>query len=54
MGDAPMVNGWHQAALLTVTLSGMLLTAKIFSKNVKTSKHHALEAPGGPVTQFGD
>jgi hypothetical protein len=57
MGDAPMVNGWHQAALLTVTLSGMLVTAKIFSKNVKTSKHHALEgshSPGGPVAQFGD
>jgi hypothetical protein len=57
MGDAPLVNGWHQAALLTVTLSGMLVTAKIFSKNVKTSKHHALEgshSPGGPVAQFGD
>lgn len=57
MGDAPMVNGWHQAALLTVTLSGMLVTARIFSKNVKTSKHHALEgshSPGGPVAQFGD
>jgi hypothetical protein len=31
MRDAPTVNGWHEAALVTLTFSGMLLTAKIFS-----------------------
>jgi hypothetical protein len=57
MGDAPMLNGWHKTALVTVTLAGMLLTAKLFSRNLKASKHHALEgshAPGPPVAQFGD
>lgn len=58
MGDAPIVNGWHQAALVTMALSGMLLTAQIFSRDyVKTPEHLALE--GGrtasrPVAQFGD
>src|SRR5712672_2893256 len=32
MRDAPMVNGWHETALVTLALSGMLLTAQIFSK----------------------
>jgi hypothetical protein len=58
MGDAPIVNGWHQAALVTMALSGMLLTAQIFSRNyVKTPKHLALEggrAASRPVAQFGD
>jgi hypothetical protein len=56
MGDAPMVDGWHKTALVTVALSGMLLTAKLFSRNLKSSKQHALEGshpPGPPVAQFG-
>lgn len=32
MGDAPVVNGWHEAALVTITLSGMFLTAQTFSR----------------------
>jgi hypothetical protein len=33
MGNASMLNGWRQFALLSVTLTGMLITAKIFSKS---------------------
>jgi len=58
MGDAPIVNGWHEAALVTMALSGMLLTAQIFSRNhVLTSKHLSLEGQPGtgrPAAQFGD
>jgi hypothetical protein len=59
MGDAPIVNGWHEAALVTMALSGMLLTAQIFSRNhVMTPKHLSLEgqpgAAGRPAAQFGD
>jgi len=58
MGDAPIVNGWHEAALVTMALSGMLLTAQIFSRNyVKIPKHLALEggrAANRPVAHFGD
>ncbi|MFY9532355.1 MAG: OpgC domain-containing protein [Candidatus Acidiferrales bacterium] len=32
MGDASRVNGWQQIALVGATLSGLLLTARIFSK----------------------
>ena len=57
MGDAPIVNGWHEAILLTMTLSGMLLTARIFSnKQRQTAKGHGLanRSAGGPIAQFGD
>jgi len=33
MGNASMLDGWRQAALLTATFSAMLLTAKVFSKS---------------------
>jgi hypothetical protein len=33
MGNAAMLNGWRQAALLVATFSAMLLTAKFFSKS---------------------
>jgi hypothetical protein len=33
MGNASMLNGWRQAALLTATFSAMWLTAKLFSKS---------------------
>jgi hypothetical protein len=51
MRDAPMVNGWHETALVILALSGMLLTAQIFSK-----KRPALGARvvSRPVVQFGD
>jgi hypothetical protein len=33
MGNASMLNGWRQFALLTVTFAAMWITAKIFSKS---------------------
>jgi hypothetical protein len=33
MGNASMLNGWRQFALLSVTFTAMLITAKIFSKS---------------------
>jgi hypothetical protein len=52
LGDSPTVNGWHEAALVTVTLLGLYLTAQIFSrKQSKPSKAHVL---GRPLPQFGD
>ncbi len=33
MGNASMLNGWRQFALLGMTFTGMLITAKIFSKS---------------------
>ena len=33
MGNASMLNGWRQFALLSVTFTAMFITAKIFSKS---------------------
>jgi hypothetical protein len=33
MGNASMLNGWRQFALLSVTFAAMFITAKIFSKS---------------------
>ena len=33
MGNASMLNGWRQFAILTATFAAMLLTAKLFSKS---------------------
>jgi hypothetical protein len=33
MGNASMLNGWRQFALLSITFTGMLITARIFSKS---------------------
>jgi hypothetical protein len=33
LGNASMLSGWRQCALLSVTFTGMLVTAKIFSKS---------------------
>jgi len=33
MGNASMLSGWQQFALLTITITGMLITARIFSKS---------------------
>jgi len=51
MRDAPMVNGWHETALVTLALSGMLLTAQIFSKKRPAVGAQAISRP---VVQFGD
>src|SRR5258708_22428658 len=52
MRDAPMVNGWHEAALVAITLSGMLLTAQIFS--TKPPAVGGDRTTTRPVPQFGD
>jgi hypothetical protein len=52
MGDAPMVNGWQQAALLIMALSGMWLTAQIFCR--KFPEPVAAPAARRPIPQFGD
>lgn len=52
MGDAPVVNGWQEAALVTMALSGMLLTAQIFSR--KRPAVAAARTASRPVPQFGD
>jgi hypothetical protein len=38
MGNASMLNGWRQAALLTVTFAAMWITAKLFSKSEAKSE----------------
>jgi len=53
MRDAPVVNGWQEAALVTVTLSGMLVTAQIFSRNLPPGAA-AIPVASRPVPQFGD
>src|SRR4029077_6064685 len=51
MGNASMLNGWRQIALLTVTLVAMLLTAKIFSKSeAKNEPHGKLKVPTAALT----
>jgi hypothetical protein len=45
MGNASMLNGWRQSALLTVTFAGMLLTAKLFSKSEAKSEAPRKEKP---------
>jgi hypothetical protein len=57
LGDASVVSGWHEAALLIISLSGMFLTAQFFSrKRVDGSKDHPLnnEPTPRPLPQFGD
>ena len=41
MGNASMLNGWRQTALLTVTFTAMLITAKLFSKSEAKTEHPA-------------
>jgi hypothetical protein len=56
LGNASMLSGWRQFGLLTVTLTGMLITAKLFSKSEakteqgKTPKSSASNSP--PVAEF--
>jgi hypothetical protein len=52
MRDAPMVNGWHEAALVAMALSGMLLTAQMFTRK-REGDGGTVRAPR-PATQFGD
>jgi hypothetical protein len=48
MGNASMLNGWRQFALLSVTLTAMLITAKIFSKSeAKNERQGKTQMPSG-------
>jgi hypothetical protein len=44
MGNASMLNGWRQFALLSMTITAMLITAKLFSnseaKNERAKEKH--------------
>jgi len=48
MGNASMLNGWRQFALLSVTMAAMLITAKLFSKS--EARH---EGPRKPQISSG-
>ena len=41
MGNASMLNGWRQFALLSMTIAGMLITARIFSRSEAKNKRQA-------------
>jgi hypothetical protein len=52
MGNASMLDGWRQSALLIATFSAMLLTAKLFSKSeAKHERQSKTESPSDPPTQ---
>jgi hypothetical protein len=49
LGNASMLSGWRQAALLSGTLAAMLLTAKIFAKSeAKIERKPKTEGSPGP------
>src|SRR3984885_11693858 len=53
MGNASMLNGWRQFALLSGTLTGMVITAKIFSKSeAKTEANTAAKSEGPGKTRI--
>ncbi|PYX42208.1 MAG: hypothetical protein DMG81_02070 [Acidobacteria bacterium] len=52
MREEPMVNGWQEAALVAMALSGMLLTAQIFSRKRSLPRHAQVTTRAVP--QFGD
>jgi hypothetical protein len=56
MGNASMLNGWRQAALLTVTFAAMLLTAKIFSKSEAKHERQPKQLPAAipPLAPAGN
>jgi hypothetical protein len=48
LGNASMLSGWRQVALLSTTIAGMLITAKIFSKSEAKT-----ESPGKKPVSSG-
>lgn len=55
MGDAPVVVGWHEAILVTATLVGMFVTARIFNKQKSPKSYPWTDrSTGRPLAQFGD
>ncbi|MDP9340239.1 MAG: OpgC domain-containing protein [Acidobacteriota bacterium] len=52
MGNASMLSGWRQVALLTATFAAMLLTAKLFAKSeAKQEAQPKAELPFGTATE---
>jgi hypothetical protein len=57
LGNATMLSGWQQFGLLSVTLSAMLLTAKIFSKSEAKNERQAktpVPSPSRPIPNLGN
>jgi hypothetical protein len=54
MGNASMLSGWRQAALLTVTFAAMLATAKIFSKSEAKHERERKALPAGSANGVGN
>jgi hypothetical protein len=52
MGNASMLSGWRQFALLSVTIAGMLFTAKIFSKSEAKSEGQGKTRPSAPSARM--
>ena len=54
LGNASMLNGWRQFALLTGTFASMWITGKIFSKSEAKNERHGkvpvILGPGAPQT----
>jgi hypothetical protein len=49
MGNASMLDGWRQLALLATTFTAMLLTAKLFSKSeAKQERQPKTGSSSGP------
>ncbi len=52
MGNASMLSGWRQFALLAATFTAMLVTAKLFSKSeAKQERQPKTAIPSGPDAQ---
>jgi hypothetical protein len=51
MGNASMLSGWKQAALLMATFSAMLLTAKLFAKSEAKQERQPQIIPSEPGSQ---
>ena len=55
LGNASIISGWKQIALLSGTLAAMLLTAKVFSKSEakheRKSKAESSPGPHAPIVQ---
>jgi hypothetical protein len=55
LGNASMLNAWRQFGLLTVTLTAMLITARIFSKSeAKHERQGKTQISSGPDTAGPD
>ncbi|HTF44306.1 MAG TPA: OpgC domain-containing protein [Terriglobales bacterium] len=54
MGDAALVNGWHEAVLVTTTFVGLFLTSRIFGKKEQKNARRPILGAGRPIPQFGD